>query len=74
MMLSVENFAVLGVFFTVIIIVLMLMALLVALKDVVKEKTDWFRRKWLVEHRLDDLERRVNALEDAYGPSVEVKP
>lgn|GEM_PF-6431802 len=72
-MLSTEQFAALGVVFMVLIVAFMVMMLLVILKESVKEKVDWWHRKWRTESRLDELERRVDALEGAHGPSGEVE-
>ncbi len=64
MMLGVEQFAVLGVIFMVLIVVFIAMTLLVTLKEIVKEKVNWWHRKWRMEIKLEELERRVGSLEE----------
>lgn len=67
MMISTEQFAALGVLFILLIVAFMVICLLVILKEIVKEKVDWWRRKWHTEIRLDELERRVDSIEEANG-------
>lgn len=49
----------------VLIVAFMAMTLLIALKEIVKEKVDWWHRKWRMESKLEELERRVGSLEGA---------
>ena len=63
-MLGVEQFAALGVVFMVLIVASMVICLLVILKETVKEKVDWWHRKWRMEGKLDELEQRVSVLEE----------
>ena len=66
-MLGFEQFAALGVVFMVMLATLMVLAILYAVKEIVKEKVDWWHRKWRTEIRLDELERRVASIEEATG-------
>ena len=64
-MLGYEQFAALGVVFTVLLVAFLVMGMLAIAKESVKEKVDWWHRKWCVEIKLEELERRVSSLEEA---------
>lgn len=63
-MLGVEQFAALGVMFVVLIVTLTVLVILYVVKEIVKEKVDWWHRKWRIEGKLDELEQRVSMLEE----------
>lgn len=63
-MLGYEQFAALGVVFMALLIAFLVMTLLVIVKQSVKEKVDWWHRKWRMESKLEELERRVGSLEE----------
>lgn len=62
-MLDYDQYAALGVFFVALFIALMAVGLLLVIKEAVKDKVDWWHRKWRTESRLDELECRVGELE-----------
>ena len=64
-MLGYEQFAALGVVFTVLLVAFLVIGMLAVMKESVKEKVDWWHRKWCVEIKLEELERRVSSLEEA---------
>lgn len=66
-MLNTEQFAALGVLFMVLVVAFLAICLLVILKEFVKEKVNWWHRKWRMEDKLDELERRVDSIEEATG-------
>lgn len=70
-MLGVEQFAAIGVAFTVALTTLMVLAILYMVKEIVKEKVDWWHRKWRMEGKLEELERRVSVLEEGRDLSGE---
>ncbi len=63
-MLGVEQFAALGVVFMILLATIMVMCIFVIAKQSVKEKVDWWHRKWRMEDKLDELEQRVSVLEE----------
>ncbi len=63
-MLGYEQFAALGVVFTSLLITLLVMGILAVAKQSVKEKVNWWQRKWRMESKLEELERRVGSLEE----------
>ena len=65
MMLGFEQFAALGVVFTVLLVAFLVIGMLAVIKESVKEKVNWWHRKWCVEIKLEELERRVSSLEEA---------
>ena len=66
-MLGVEQFAALGVVFMVLLTTLMVTCIFVIAKESVKEKVDWWHRKWRMESKLEELELRVGSLEEMNG-------
>lgn len=60
-----EQFAALGVVFTVLLVAFLVIGMLAVIKESVKEKVNWWHRKWCVEIKLEELERRVSSLEEA---------
>ena len=63
-MLGVEQFAALGVVFMILLATLMITCIFVIVKETVKEKVNWWHRKWRIESKLDELEQRVSVLEE----------
>ena len=63
-MLGVEQFAALGVVFMMLLATLTVLSILYMVKEIVKEKVDWWHRKWRMEGKLDNLEQRVSVIEE----------
>ena len=61
--MSAETFQALGVAFVSLLITLMAMAIFLVIKDTVKQKVNWWHRKWRMEDAIENLERRVDELE-----------
>ena len=59
-----EQFAALGVIFMVLLVAFLVMCMFVIVKESVKEKVNWWHRKWRMESKLEELERRVGSLEE----------
>ena len=63
-MLGFEQFAALGVVFMVLLVAFLVTCIFVIVKESVKEKVNWWHRKWRMESKLEELERRVGSLEE----------
>ena len=50
--------------FTALLIAFLVMTLLAIVKQSIKEKVNWWQRKWRMESKLEELERRVGSLEE----------
>lgn len=61
--MSAETLQALGVVFVSLLITLMVMGIFLVIKDTVKEKVNWWHRKWRMEDAIENLERRVDELE-----------
>ena len=59
-----EQFAALGVVFMVLLVAFLVTCMFVIVKESVKEKVNWWHRKWRMESKLEELERRVGSLEE----------
>ena len=53
-----EQFAALGVIVMVLLVAFLVMCMFVIVKESVKEKVNWWHRKWRMESKLEELEQR----------------